>query len=337
MCGMEAALCFFVIAKVTIKKRKTNYLGFHSEYSSERNEEEKRKTRIIIVKSFGFTFSIGIELIILRIKNKMAIKKIYIAILSVVLLAGCGEYNKILKSTDNDLKFSKAKEYYERGKYLNAATLLESVVTSYKGTEKGEEALHLLGMSYFKNEDNLTAKSYFAGYFRSYPRGKYAEECKFYVGKCYYLESPEPKLDQEFTKKAIDEFLSFVELYPNSQRMPEVMKMLGEMKDKLAYKAYLNAKLYHKLGNYQGNNYQSAVIAARNAIKEHPASKYEEELMFLILKSKFLEAEESVAAKQEERYRDTVDEYYSFANYYPESKYKKEALHIFEKSSKHLK
>ncbi|HOU68382.1 MAG: outer membrane protein assembly factor BamD [Paludibacteraceae bacterium] len=267
----------------------------------------------------------------------MAIKKFYIALLSILLLSSCGEYNRLIKSSDYDMRFSKAKEFYEKGKYLNAVTLLEPVVTAFKGTEKGEEALYLMAMSHFKNEDNLTARSYFAGYFRSYPRGKYAEECKFHVGECYYLESPEAKLDQEFTNKAIEEFTAFMELYPKSEYIPQATKMLEEMKDKLAYKAYLNAKLYHKLGNYQGNNYKSAVIAARNAIKEYPGSKYEEELMFLILKSKFLEAEESIASKQEERYRDTVDEYYAFTNYYPNSKYKKEAFNIFEKSSKHFK
>lgn len=258
-------------------------------------------------------------------------------LLSSLLLSGCSGYNSLLKSTDNDLKFTKAKEYYERNKYLNAATLLESVVVPFRGTGKGEEALYLLAMSHFKNGDNLTARSYFAGYFRSYPKGKYAEECKFYVGYCYYLESPEAKLDQELTKNAIDEFNSFLELFPQSARKGEVQGLLSEMRDKLAYKAYLNAKLYNKLGNYQGNNFQSAIIAAQNALKEFPGSKYEEEFEFLILKSRFEEAELSVEAKKAERYRDTVDEYYNFINDFPDGKLRKEAQSIFEKASKHLK
>lgn len=258
-------------------------------------------------------------------------------LLSVVLLSGCSGYNSLLKSTDNDLKFTKAKEYYEKKKYLNAATLLETVVLPFRGTEKGEEALFLLAMSHFKNEDNLTARNYFSGYFRSYPRGKYAEESKYYVGYCYYLESPEAKLDQEFTKKSIEEFNSFLELYPQSERVAEVHKLLDEMRDKLAYKAYLNVKLYNKLGNYQGNNYQSAIIAAQNALKEYPSSQYEEDFEFLILKSRFEEAELSVESKKEERYRDTVDEYYNFINDFPNGKYRKDAQHIFEKASKNLK
>ena len=265
----------------------------------------------------------------------MKTKKIYILLL-LLIATSCGEYTKLQKSTDNDLKFSKAKEYYEKGKYLHAATLLESVVPVFKGTEKGEEALYLLGMSYMKNQDYLTSRNYFSGYYRSYPKGRYAEDAKFNVGYCYFMDSPEVKLDQSSTHKAIDELLLFSDLYPNSDKLPQVLEMLKELQNKLAYKAYLNSKLYFKLGNYMGNNYQACVVSATNAIKEYPASEYREELSFLILKAKFLQAEESVLEKEKERYRDAVDEYYNFINEYPKSRYLKEAQHIFAKSHKKM-
>ena len=277
----------------------------------------------------------GYKCLFLQIKNKMKIKSIYILLLS-LLLVSCSEYTKLQKSTDSNLKFEKAKEYYGKKKYMQAATLFESVLPVFKGTEKGEEALYLLGMSYLNNKDYLSAKSYFASYYRSYPKGKYAEESKFYVGYCYYKDSPNPKYDQTSTTKAMEELFLFVELFPQSARLPEVLTMAKEMQDKLAYKAYLNANLYYKLGNYKGNNYLSAVIAATNAIKEYPNSKYREELAFIILKSKYQQAEKSVPEKMEERYRDTVDEYYNFINDFPTGKYAKEAQQIVEKSRKHL-
>ena len=265
----------------------------------------------------------------------MKIKSIYIILLS-LLLVSCGEYTKLQKSTDNNLKFGKAKEYYEKKKYMQAATLFESVLPAFKGTEKGEESLYLLAMSYLNNKDYLTARSYFASYHRSYPKGKYAEVSKFYVGYCYYKDSPSPKFDQTSTAKALEEFFLFSDLFPQSTRLPEVLKMVKELQDKLAYKAYLNANLYYKLGNYKGNNYRSAVIAATNAIKEYPDSEYREELAFIILKSKYQQAEKSVLEKMEDRYRDAVDEYYNFINDFPNSKYAREAQQIFEKSRKQL-
>ena len=146
----------------------------------------------------------------------MKAKYLLILLCSLFLFTSCGEYQRLMKSTDNELKFTKAKEYYEKGKYLEACTLLEAVVVPFRGTQKGEEALYLLASAHYKNKDYITARSYFSGYGRSYPRGVYAEECAFHVGLCYYNDSPEAKLDQVGTVKAVDEFTTFMQTYPNS-------------------------------------------------------------------------------------------------------------------------
>ena len=85
-----------------------------------------------------------------------------------------------------------------------------------------------------------------------------------------------------------------------------------------------------------GNNYLSAVVTATNALKLYPESKFKEELYFLVLKSKFMQAEKSVESKIKDRYRDTVDEYYNFINEFPNSQYKKEADRMFKKAQKSI-
>lgn len=266
----------------------------------------------------------------------MKAKYLLILLCSALLFTSCGEYQRLLKSTDNDLRFAKAKEYYEKGKYLEACTLLEAVVVPMRGTKKGEEALYIMASAYYKNKDYITARSYFAGYCRSYPNGDYAEECSFRQGMCYYMDSPEAKLDQVGTMKAIDQFTSFMQSYPKSIFVAEAQSKKQELRDKLAYKAYLNARLYFRLGNYMGNNYRSCVIAATNALQEFPESIHREELSFLILKAKYKQAVESVESKKADRFRDTVDEYYSFMQEYPDTEFKKEAEDILAVSQKNL-
>ena len=80
-----------------------------------------------------------------------------------------------------------------------------------------------------------------------------------------------------------------------------------------------NAQLYYNLGTYLGNNYESAIIVARNAIKDYPYSKYKEDLELLILKSRYQEADQSIEEKKADRFREVIDEYYSFINNYPDS------------------
>ena len=251
-------------------------------------------------------------------------RKVICSIVCALLLVSCGEYNKILKSTDYELKYDYAKKAFERKKYMQAATLLEELVAIFKGTDRAEESLYLLARSYYLNKDYITSGEYFQAYYKNYPKGEYTELARFYCGYGYYLDSPEAKLDQTGTYRAIDEMQRFLDYFPNSERAKQAQDIIFELQDKLVYKELLNAQLYYNLGNYMGNNYQSAIITAQNALKEYPYTRYKETLSMLILKSKYQEAVQSIEEKKPERFRDVIDEYYSFINDYPSGEYSKE-------------
>jgi len=57
-------------------------------------------------------------------------------------------------------------------------------------------------------------------------------------------------------------------------------------------------------------------------------------LAFLVLKSRFVLATQSVDELRQDRYRATVDEYYSFINEFPDSKYKKDADNMLKEAKK---
>ena len=82
-----------------------------------------------------------------------------------------------------------------------------------------------------------------------------------------------------------------------------------------------------------GNNYESAVIVAKNAIKDYPYSKYKEDLELLVLKARYQEASMSVDERKADRFRDVIDEYYSFVNNYPDSPNRTEAEKYLQDST----
>jgi outer membrane protein assembly factor BamD len=57
----------------------------------------------------------------------------------------------------------------------------------------------------------------------------------------------------------------------------------------------------------------------------------------LILKSRYQEADNSVDEKKADRFRDVVDEYYSFTNNWPDSRYSREAGNILKIAQKYVK
>ncbi|MFZ4581256.1 MAG: outer membrane protein assembly factor BamD [Paludibacter sp.] len=261
----------------------------------------------------------------------------FILVLSIVLFASCGDYQKLLKSTDPELKYTKAVEYFEKGDFMRATTLFDEISTYFKGTERSETILNYLSKSYLGQKDYFTASEYYKTYVKTYPKGEYVVESKYMIGYCYYLDSPDARLDQTATNDAIASLQEFVDVYPESERVPEAMKLLDELNDKIAYKYYLNSKLYFNLGNYLGNNYESAVITAQNALKRFPSTKYREELSIIILDAKYQQAVQSFEEKKMDRYRATIDEYYNYINEYPEGKMRKHADKVFNESKKIVK
>lgn len=254
------------------------------------------------------------------------------------VLVSCSEYQQLLKSTDYELKWTRANEYYEQRKYQRVIDLLEELQAIHKGTDRAEQTLFMLANSYFNRKDYITAEHYFDTYTKTYPRGVFAEDCRYLAGKAAYLNSPDARLTQDETYKAIRLLNVFLDYYPESDRRDEVMAMLEELHDKLAYKQLLNSRLYFNLGNYMGyNNYESCIVTANNALMDFPVSKYREELAFLVLKSRYVMATQSVTELQRERYQATIDEYYAFINEFPAGKFRKEADTIFKETRKIIK
>lgn len=264
-------------------------------------------------------------------------KNVSAVIISALIFTSCGDYNKVLKSTDYQYKYEAAKGYYIDGKYNKAIVVLGDMITVLKGSVQAEESLYMLAMSYYHNGDWLEASTTFKKYYKTYPQGEYAELANYYSCKSLYNDTPEPRLDQTSTFEAIRDIQLFCELYPTSPYKESAQEMMFRLQDKLVEKEFLSAKLYYNLGNYLGNNFQSCVITAQNALRDFPYSSRREELSWLILRAKYEMAVQSVAEKQMERYRDAIDEYYAYKNEFPESKHLKDAEKIFENSSKRIK
>ncbi|MDE7125744.1 MAG: outer membrane protein assembly factor BamD, partial [Muribaculaceae bacterium] len=131
------------------------------------------------------------------------------------------------------MKFDYAKRAFEKGKYAQAITLLNDCITVFKGSEKAEESLYLLALSHYENKDYLNSGAYFNRYYTRYPKGKYSELARFYCGYGYYLDSPEPQLDQSVTIKAIEELQGFLEYFPRSDKISIAQNAIFELQDKL--------------------------------------------------------------------------------------------------------
>ena len=276
----------------------------------------------------------------MRIMKKLTLIATCVALL---MISCVNEYNQITKSGDYTLKYEYAKQCYAQGKYSRAVPLLQEVVTMKKGSTEGEECLYMLAMAEFGMKDYETASEYFKKYFSSYPKGRYAENAKYYVGESLFQNAPEPRLDQSTTMTAIAAFQEYLDIFPDAHLKSQATSRLYALQDLLVEKEYKSARLYFDLGTYfgnctnGGNNYEACIVTAQNALKDYPYSNRREEFASLVMKSKYELAKMSVESKQLERYQDAEDECYGFINEYPDSKERSLAEKYIEKCKEYEK
>ena len=257
--------------------------------------------------------------------------RLVIAFLFLLLSTSCSDYNKIVKSTDYEFKYKKALEYYDDGEYIRSAGLLRELVNIYRGTSRADKIYYYYAQSHYQMKDYLMAGHWFRTLVKEFSKSEFVEEAQFMIGFCYYKESPKPRLDQQVSQKSIDALQLYINLYPNSERVEEANRLIIELRDKLVYKSFLTGKLY-----YDFENYKAAVIALTNSLKEFPDTRYREELMFMLLRAKYLLAIRSIEEKKEQRLSDALDEYFTFVDEFPESKHRKEAEKYYETTARLL-
>ncbi len=241
-------------------------------------------------------------------------------------------FNRVLKTNDLNIKYQKADEYYRNGKYNKAVEVYEQLLPYFKGMMQSEIVSYRYAMCNYKLGEYLLAAYLFEKFYNNYPTSDKAEKALFLSAYCYYENSPRWSLDQTETQKAIEQFRVLMNKFPNSTIIDSANQIVDTLVKKLQYKDYKAAELYYNL-----EYYKAAAIALDNDIKENPASPYNEEALFLVVKSDYLYAEGSIKKKQKERYEQTVSAALRYLNEYPNGLYVKDVNKILESSQKKLK
>ncbi|TWR30210.1 outer membrane protein assembly factor BamD [Mucilaginibacter pallidiroseus] len=253
-----------------------------------------------------------------------------VLLLILAVFSGCkSKYEKLKASNDNTKKYQEAVKFYNKKDYSKALGLFEDLVQRYRGRTGYEDLYYYYAYTNYKLKDYTSARYHFKTFADTYPSSPKAEECRFIAAYCFYLDSPIYSLDQENTTKAIESLQLFINLYPKSDRVTEASKLIQNLRDKLEQKAYANAKLYLTI-----NDYQAAVIAFNNALRDYPDTKYAEEMEFLIIKAQYEYARISREYKQEERFGQAMTYADQFAEKYEGSKYLRDAQDLKKDSER---
>ncbi|MHB1277802.1 MAG: outer membrane protein assembly factor BamD [Bacteroidia bacterium] len=220
----------------------------------------------------------------------------------IVLLAGvssCNSYSKLLKSPDMEKKYTAALDYYHKKDYYKAGQLFDELLIAFKGDKRFEEIYFYYAYCKYGNNEMVMASYHFNNFYESFPNSERAEEALYMHVYCDYIETYPYYLDPSVTRMAMDNIQLFINVYPTSTRVPNCNGYMDELRGRLRKKSLESAKLYYKM-----EDYQAAILAFNNTIKDYPELENKAEVEATMVKCQFMLASHSSDAKKVQRFKD---------------------------------
>jgi outer membrane protein assembly factor BamD len=251
----------------------------------------------------------------------------------IFILSSCkSEFETIRTSGNAEKIINKAFQYYEAKEYQRALTLFDLVLTSLRGDPRAEKAYYYYAYTHYYLKQYVLAAYYFKNFAGTFQNSPFREEASFMSAYANYQLSPNYRLDQSSTGHAIEEFQSFTNLYPNSPRVDECNKLIDELRGKQEFKAFAEGQLYYDL-----RQYQAAMLTFDNVLRDYPESPEVEHIRYLIAKSAFHLAKNSIVDKKPDRFKETIARCNDFLEKFSNGKYAKEVKQLRHDSEVEMK
>jgi len=249
------------------------------------------------------------------------IKNLACLLMFSLVLFSCGEYQKVLNRGTAEEQYKMATKMYESNKYSKALRLFEKITPTYRGKPQMERIQFMVAQSNFNEKSYSTSGYYFDRFAKNYPKSSKKEEASFLSAYSYKLASPRFSLDATDTKKALEAFQTFIDTYPDSDRIEEANTHYKELRYKLQKKSFEIAKTYYRTADYDLRNYKSAIQAFDNLLSDYLGSEFKEEAYYYRLKAAHDFVLKSTVRRKPERIKDAIEAYEKLKRNFPESKF----------------
>ena len=170
---------------------------------------------------------------------------------------------------DPDAALEKGDRYFQRGKYFQAQEVYKGFLQKHAGHARSDYAQYMLGESYFGEEAYAMAVVEYQILVTNYGYSDYVDDA--FLGKALSLlkQAPKTPLDQSICKEARDILEQFIQVFPNSDRLPDAMAALAEVNLKLAKKDFDTMKFY-----FRGKQYRATMRYVDVIIDGYPQNEY---------------------------------------------------------------
>lgn len=266
---------------------------------------------------------------LINFANFMRNTRVLLFIIFVVFaLPSCkSSFESAMKTKDINVRFTRANEYYDKKQWLKASQLYETLLPAFRGTKNYEELYWRYCNSFYNMKDWMSASYQFKNFTEIFSKSDRVEDAYFLYATSLYNMSSKPSLDQSSTIKGMEVLQTFINMFPSSKYMTKANSYLDAGRAKLEKKDSDAAKLYYNIGYYN-----AATTSYKMLLFDYPESTISDYYQYMLTRSFYFYAQNSITSKKEERYAEAVNAYNEMKESYPNSAYLADAAHYSQLS-----
>ena len=199
------------------------------------------------------------------------------------LLNACSSDKNIVinKQLNNDVEiYNSGLKLLKKRKFNEAIERFTELEIQYPYSDWSARGQMLIGFSHYSNreyDEAILSLSKFTELNPDHPLVPYAI---FLKGYSYYERIPNIELDQEYSAKALEEFIELTNRYPNSKYKKKSFEIIKILRNHLSSKELLIGKFYQSKGNYL-----AAIKRYKQILKKYKRSVHTPESLFRLIES----------------------------------------------------
>jgi outer membrane protein assembly factor BamD len=171
-------------------------------------------------------------------------------VLAALALAGCAA-STLPHVTSDAERLEAARRLAKDREWLAAIDALKTYIERNAGSASVDEAIYLLGDCYLRSKDYTNAVVEFERLQRDYPESDSSAAGAFRLGEALFGQSRPVDFDQDFTVRALSQWVSYRRDYPGHWLNDEADRRIAMCRARLATKLINTAELYLKLREFK--------------------------------------------------------------------------------------
>ena len=202
-----------------------------------------------------------------RIDN--AARRGILALALLATAAACGPKQTPLSELSPEDLWIRGVEEYNEEDWDEAIRYFERFVMSAGADPRAYQARYYISQANFNDERYVTSAAEFSRLAGDLGRADLADDARFMACRSYEELSPNPQLDQEYTRAAIEHCGTLADYFPDSEFHDEALQIVDRMRNRLAQKVYEAGDWY-----FRRRAYDSAIVYFEDVAERYPGTTW---------------------------------------------------------------